>query len=239
MMTLRIHDTGGEAMARLIVSWLMIHSWAGWSGWDARRRLEFQTDNRRNVWLSPYSVFDRSLSLLSAKIFVQECKPSFWVLSTSNFVFCLRMMLSLTYHQLSLYPVRLSFDRDGSRLKLQKPSLWGWRERNPAIYNGMKLFCYQIMRVVSPVLAMIDGWLVISTDKYSQDTRTLRRPSPTQGGSEYPSWRMETRTLCQVVAWDNGLCLFFQLSEFNNTGGILKLFHFPLNRKRTPFLRKY
>lgn len=150
-------------------------------------------------------------------------------------------MLSLTYHQLSLYPVRLSFDRDGSRLKLQKPSQWGWRERNPAIYNGMKLFCYQIMRVVSPVLAMIDGWLVISTDKYSQDTRTLRSEaqSNTRRISEYPSWRMEARTLCQVVAWDNGLCWFFQLSEFNNTGGILKLFHSLLNTKRTPFLRKY
>ena len=181
------------------------------------------------------------LALLSAKIFVQECKPSFWVLSTSNFVFCLRMMLSLTYHQLSLYPVRLSFDRDGSRLKLQKPSQWGWRERNPAIYNGMKLFCYQIMRVVSPVLAMIDGWLVISSDKYSQDTWTQRREAQvrTRRISEYPSWRMEARTLCQVVAWDNGLCWFFQLSDFNNTGGILKLFHFPLKRKRTHFLRKY
>ena len=68
MMTLRIHDTGGEAMARLIVSWLMIHSWAGWSGWDAGRRLEFQTDNRRNVWLSPHSLFDRSRSPICQNI---------------------------------------------------------------------------------------------------------------------------------------------------------------------------
>ena len=160
------------------------------------------------------------LALLSAKIFVQECKPSFWVLSTSNFVFCLRMMLSLTYHQLSLYPVRLSFDRDGSRLKLQKPSQWGWRERNPAIYNGMKLFCYQIMRVVSPVLAMIDGWLVISTDKYSQDTRTLRSEaqSRTRGSLNTPA---DARRHGHSVRWSPGIMA--SVGFFNCPNSIIRV----------------
>ena len=86
------------------------------------------------------------------------------------------------------------------------------------------------MRVVSPVLAMIDGWLVISTDKYSPGhPDTEEAQSRTRRVSEYPSWRTEARTLCQVVDQDNGLCLFFQLPEFNNTGGILKLFHSLLN----------
>ena len=85
------------------------------------------------------------------------------------------------------------------------------------------------MRVVSPVLAMIDGWLVISTDKYSPGHPDTEAQSRTRRVSEYPSWRTEARTLCQVVDQDNGLCLFFQLPEFNNTGGILKLFHSLLN----------
>ena len=32
------------------------------------------------------------------------------------------------------------------------------------------------MRVLSPVRGMIDGWLVISDDKHSQDTRAQGRP---------------------------------------------------------------
>ena len=50
MMTLSIHDTG----VRLIVSWLMIHSWPGWSGWDAREPEEKAWVSNRNMWLSPY-----------------------------------------------------------------------------------------------------------------------------------------------------------------------------------------
>ena len=79
MMTLRIHDTGGEADCFLINDTFMsgmIRMRRKEKAWEGFKLITDEKKERKNMWLSPHLLCVHSL--LSAKIFDQECKPSFW-----------------------------------------------------------------------------------------------------------------------------------------------------------------
>ena len=116
MMTLRIHDTGGEADCFLINDTFM-------TGMIRMRRQRAREEGLSFKLITEtcgfHHIYYYLSTLLSVKIFDQECQNHRFELCPPAILFA-DNVVSRVSSAISPYPVTLSFDRaDGSRLKPQ------------------------------------------------------------------------------------------------------------------------